>query len=72
MFKKGDRVGITYYDLYVSGDEKVEHNYTVEDYDDGLLKVVLEPTEMNAKLGGKPRTIVFNIRSFRLLKIELF
>ena len=70
MFEKGDRVNITYYDLDVTKDIKINRTYTVEECNDGLLKVIAEPSAMSTQFGEKPRTIIFNMKSARLLKIE--
>ena len=71
MLQKGDRVNITYYDLDVTKDVKIDRTYTVDEYDSGFLKVILEPSAMSAKFGEKPRTIIFNMQATRLLKVEV-
>ena len=81
MFKPGDRVDLTYYEF----DEQVEsHSWLIEDYDNGLIKVVREPSPFNftkmalEKAGRKSEPsepkreiVVFNLRSIGFLKAEL-
>lgn len=66
MFKKGDEVVLTYYEF----DEQVEsHGWVVEDYDNGLMKVVTHPSALPMEAERKAR--VFNLRSIGFLKAEL-
>lgn len=76
MFKRGDRVKLTYYEF----DQQIEsHSWTVKNYNNGLIKVVRElPAsaevtllEVGQKLNDKKETVVFNLRSIGFLKAEL-
>jgi len=76
MFKRGDRVKLTYYEF----DQRVEsHNWTVKNYNNGLIKVSRElPAsaevtllELGQKLNNKSETVVFNLRSIGFLKAQL-
>ena len=82
MFKKGDKIKLTYYEF----DQQVEsHGWVVEDYDNGLLKVRESTSphekakalakklgiESTQELEQKRKVIVFNMRSIGFLAAQL-
>lgn len=84
MFKRGDKVDLTYY----KSDGQVEGGgWLVEDYDNGLMKVTKtnedswltmigakegkKPPEKEGKKPPKKETVVFNLRSIGFLKAKL-
>jgi len=78
MLKPRDKVNLTYYE----GEGQVEsYNWTVEQYDNGLLKVS-RPAEKLVVKGPKEeiiseskseatKPVIFNLRSIGFLKVEL-
>lgn len=77
MFKKGDKVTLTYYD---EPHGQVESGgWVVAEYDNGLMKAVKKPSphlkKMLDKMGveekPKKEVVVFNLRSIGFLKAEL-
>ena len=73
MFKKGDKVTLLYYQEPQGQVEK--HGWVVEDYDNGLLKVVRKASAIEKevlKKAGKPEpkreVLVFNLRSTAFLQ----
>lgn len=74
MFEPGSKVDLTYYE---SGIQIRSPGWVIQDYDNGLLKVVREPSayeNMSLEEGGhKPEQkeiAVFNLRSIGFLKVE--